>query len=116
MTEAAFKLGQRVQLRTMEVLPTDVSNLRADPPVPGGPTEFWIYAVVKAITDDGKIAVEVNHPANRQHGARVIVDPASGDLRTKADVLALHAALVEPNSIYRARKLAHLKTQAESLD
>jgi hypothetical protein len=114
--ESGFSIGQRVQLRQHEVLPTDPQLVRADPPIPGGPTEFWIYGKIARIADDGTISVEVNHPANRQHGATVLVKPPYSELRTKADVMAQHDALVEPNQMYLARKKAHLKTQADNLD
>lgn len=111
-----FKSGQRVQYRTAETLPTDPALFRADPPIAGGRIEFWIYAKVLRVLDEGKLYLEIAHPGNPQHAQIVIADPAAGEVRTKADVMAQHASLEEANPIYRARKLAHLKTQADLLD
>jgi len=77
----------------VQILQTDHAIL-----IPGGaptPAPHWIYAVVLDTlkNDAGAITaahVEVNHPANFQHGQKLLVPRKN--LRTFADLQALHDA------------------------
>lgn len=79
---------------TVQILQTDMAILRhGEEPNPGVP--HWIYAVVfdTLKNDAGKITaahVEVNHPANFQHGQRLLV--SRKNIRTIEDLQSLHAA------------------------
>jgi len=78
----------------VQILQLDSAILRkGEEPTPGVP--HWIYAVVHDTlkNDAGDITaahVEVNHPANFQHGQRLLV--ARKNIRTFADLQALHDA------------------------
>jgi len=78
---------------TVQILQTDCAILRVgEEPSPGVP--HWIYAVVfdTLKNDAGAITaahVEVNHPANFQHGQRILV--SRKNIRTLDDLRSLEA-------------------------
>jgi hypothetical protein len=108
-----FVAGQKIQIRQHEVLPGDPSQYVADPPVPPGPIDLWIYARVMEVMPDGKLRVIVGHAGNRQHGAELFVDPS--DARGKADLEALRDAVKNPNPEQQQRLTKHFAVQAENL-
>jgi hypothetical protein len=75
---------------TVQILQLDHAILVPNgPPVPNVP--HWVYATVYDVAPGETHAhVEVNHPANAQHGKRLLV--ARKDLRTFEDLQKLHDA------------------------
>lgn len=108
-----WKTGQRVQVRQHEVLP-EPPMLKADPPVQAGPIDFWIYGRVRQVNEIGSLLVDIDHPGNYRHAQTLEVQPA--DVRTKADVLALHDAVNTGHGGHDAAWKKHYQIQADRLD
>jgi len=124
-----MKTGDTIQIRQHEmILPVDGEKqpIAADPPIYGAnptPIDFWLYARVQEVLEDGRVRVVVAHPGNREHGAEKIVSPTETDargnvihnVRTKAEVEALASATHHSNPQWNARLQQHFKIQAERL-
>jgi hypothetical protein len=81
-----MKPGDTVQISQLES-----SILRAGEEPTAG-VVHWIYATVLEVLKDGDAetaaTVEIDHPANREHGVRKVVKRAG--IRTVEDLKALH--------------------------
>ena len=117
-----MKTGDLIQIRQHENL-HDTPPPVADPPVPPGPIDFWVFARVMEVLDDGRLRVIVEHPGNHVHAQEQIVLPLEDDgkgnpranVRGKAEVMALHDAVKHPNPQTAARLREHFKVQADRL-
>lgn len=104
-----MKAGDTIQVRQRQFF---ADKPVADPPIEPGAIDFWVYAQVLELTDDGA-RVRIAHPSNAQHGQELHV--AAADLRDKAAVMALHDAVKQANPQYQAQLQNHFKVQADRL-
>lgn len=80
-----MKPGDMVQVRQID---SAILDANAEPT---HGVSFWLYAMVLQVLDNGSALVEVQHPGNREHGRQKLC-VRDVDLRTDEDVVALHQA------------------------